>query len=65
MRQSLDLVGLARAEDGTAEITWLAQDVQPWRFRWARRGTRDILELPTGEIERSNLQLRDRLRIEI
>jgi len=63
MGQALDLVGLGRLDDGTAEITWLSQRVGPWRFRWARRGTRSILELPTGEIERSHLQVGDRLRV--
>ncbi|MCK9485501.1 MAG: DUF192 domain-containing protein [Dehalococcoidia bacterium] len=64
MRQPLDLVGLSRADEGMAEVTWLAQHVRPWRFRWASRRTRDILELPAGEIARSRLMLGDRLRID-
>jgi uncharacterized membrane protein (UPF0127 family) len=64
MRQSLDLVGLSGTKDGTAEITWLSQDVRPWRFRWARRGTREILELPAGEIERARLMVGERMRAE-
>ena len=64
MRQPLDLVGLGRVAEGTAEVTWLSQDVRPWRFRWARRGTRSILELPSGEIERSKLRVGDQLTVE-
>lgn len=63
MRQPLDLVGLSRSEDGTAEVTWLSHDVRPWRFRWASRGTRDILELPAGEIQRTRLMVGDRLHL--
>ncbi len=63
MRQPLDLVGLSRVVDGTAEVTWLSHTVRPWRFRWAGRGTRDILELPAGEIARSRLTVGERLRL--
>ncbi len=63
MRQSLDLVGLTALEDDGAEITWLSQDVRPWRFRWARRGTKQILELPAGEIGRVGLRVGQRLRV--
>lgn len=63
MRQTLDLVGLRAAEDGRLEITWLSQDVPPWRVRFARRGATQILELPAGEAARLRWQVGDQLLV--
>ena len=59
----LDVVGLRRLDDAEMEVTWLSRDVPPWRLRFARNHTQDILELRAGEIARMGLAAGDRLRV--
>lgn len=64
MRQPLDLVGLREVDGDKLEVTWLSQNVAPWRFRMGRNGTKQILELAAGEVERLHLWPGDRLSVE-
>jgi uncharacterized membrane protein (UPF0127 family) len=48
MRFALDIVWLDR--EGT--VLAVGRDVRPWRFVFAPRGTRAVLEVPAGEAER-------------
>lgn len=37
-------------------ILHLAPNIAPWRIRWAPRGTKHVLELPAGTLDRLQLQ---------
>lgn len=63
MREALDLVGLTKSQDGEAEVTWIAQRVRPWRFRFAAKRTHQIVELPAGEVARIGLAVGSRVRL--
>lgn len=65
MRQTLDLVGLTAgaSNEDDLEVTWIAPNTRPWRFRFARGGTKQILELPSGEVDRLGLHVGARLSL--
>ena len=60
MGYAIDVVFLDRA----SVITKVANNVRPWRFSAAARGTRHVLELAAGEADRLGLTVGGRLGID-